>query len=185
MHGSVSGIDSRDICMYICTYVGVMLGMLVYAAGFWHVDFQYVGFWHAGFQLCEVLFATRMVLDFQPWRSCNGFRARRARAATTRGAKQWALDIFTLQLHTLQMMKSWAGPRNEARVRASGAVKSCSASLMVSVVDITVPHSQTHTTCKHMSGHTYTGSAQGMIWIYIPSNIKSVQFPLISLSSMI
>ena len=113
-------------------------------------------------------------------RACNGFRARRARASTTCGAKQWALDIFTLQLHTLQMMKSWAGPRNEARVRASGAVESCSASLMVSVVDITAPYSQTHTTCKHMSGHTYTCSAQGMIWIYIPSNSKSVQFPLIS-----
>jgi len=28
------------------------------------------------------------------------------------GAKQWALDIFTLQFHTLQMTKSWSRPGN-------------------------------------------------------------------------
>ena len=55
--------------------------------------------------------------------------------------------------------ESLAGPRNKARVQMSGAVRSCSASLTFSVVDITVPHSQTHTTRKHVSGHTYTCSA--------------------------
>ena len=147
-----------------------------------HVDFQYVGFWHAGFQLASWAFichkdgARFSNLKIYA-RACNAFRACRGRASTTCGAKQWALDILTLQLHKLQMMKSLAGPRNEARVWASGAIRSCSASLTVRVVDITVPHSWTHTTCKHMSGHIYTCTAQGMIWIHIPSNIKSVQLP--------
>jgi len=40
---------------------------------------------------------------------------------------QWALDIFTPQLHTLQTTKSWLGLGNEVRVRATGAVRAGSA----------------------------------------------------------
>ena len=54
---------------------------------------------------------------------CNAFRAFIAGTAATCRAEQRALNIFTLQLHTLQMMKSWEGPRNEARVWANMAVR--------------------------------------------------------------
>ena len=97
------------------------------------VDFRHVGFssmrvsgMHVSSWLLELLFVTRgFNLEDQYW---------------------WM---------SVQMVKSLAGPRNKARVQTSGAVRSCSASLTVSVVNITVPHSQTHTTFKHVSGHTY------------------------------
>jgi len=47
--------------------------------------------------------------------ACDAFSAYRAKAATCE-TEQWALNIITLQLHTLQTMKSWVGPKNEARV---------------------------------------------------------------------
>ena len=45
---------------------------------------------------------------------CDAFRACRSIAAAC-GAEQWVRNIFTPQLHTLQTMKSWAGPGNKAR----------------------------------------------------------------------
>ena len=76
---------------------------------------------------------------------CIAFRARRTRAATCE-AEQWVLDIFTLQLHTLQMTKArhalemmpgykWAEPSGFA------VLESYVWSPTVSVVDIS--HSQT------------------------------------------
>lgn len=45
-------------------------------------------------------------------RACNAFKAHRARAATC-GTEQWAFDNIrpTPQLYTLQITKSWVGPR--------------------------------------------------------------------------
>jgi len=45
---------------------------------------------------------------------CDAFRACISIAAAC-GAEQWVCNIFMPQLHTLQTMKSWAGPGNKAR----------------------------------------------------------------------
>jgi len=71
------------------------------------------------------------------------------------------------------MTKIWAGSRNEARVEPSELAvldqlhveSNSECSPTVSVVDISVPHSQIHTLTSTYSGHTYTYFTQGMMQI--------------------
>jgi len=90
------------------------------------------GYWACGFLACRFLAgrssfichedsAWFSTLKIDRW-ACNALWAFRPRGATC-GAEQLALDISTLQLHTLQTMKGCTGPGNVATVRASKTVR--------------------------------------------------------------
>ena len=100
-------------------------------------------------------------------RACNAFRSCRVRAAT-RGAKTVSTQhLYTTAPHTADNRKlggawKWGQGTNRA-VRACSDYSCYMWSWTVSVVDISVPHSKTHTTIYTLasawSGHTY---AQGV-----------------------
>jgi len=87
--------------------------------------------------------------------------------------KQWTLDTFTPQLHTLQTMKSWSGPGNEARVLASGAIRACSARAATCGVEQWTW--STHFTLTHyhfkvpVRPHLHMQCARGMMQTCIPA----------------
>jgi len=71
------------------------------------------------------------------------------------GAKQWALNIFTPELHTLQTMKSWSGPGMRI------GYERAELSRTVSVVDTF--HTQTHNYLQApVRPHLHTRDAWGM-----------------------
>lgn len=164
----------------VCTWWSC-LGILMNVTSFSHVGFRHVGFRHAAGRLSSEDGSRFATLKIDVW-ACDAFRACRAREATCR-SWTWAVNIFALHTtapHTANYKNLiWARPGNKASVWASGAVSACSAraastavhvwSQTVSVVNVSVPYSQTDTPTSMWSGHTYASGMQSMMQIHIPS----------------
>ena len=131
VRSSESVVYYHCVHMYICTWWWC-LGMLQEVPSMWVTGILVSG-WLLEFILHKdnVRFST---LKINGW-ECNAFRAFRAGAAATCGAEQWALNIFKLQLHTLQMMNSRVRPGNEARVWANMAVRTSRARAAIIVAE--------------------------------------------------
>jgi len=144
--------------------------------------FRYLGFWHACRFLagCLSFICNKVAWDYFQidQRAWNAFRDYRARAATC-GAEQRALDIFTLQLHALQMTKSWVG-RDYERADLSGL-----AVLKQLHVESNSYHSRhlsstltTHIICtlaSMRSGHTYAS----LMWPHSLPQRREGLYPLL------
>ena len=111
-----------------------------------------------------------------PWRSMNEGELSLGLAELEQlhcEVKQWTLNTFTPQLHTLQTMKSWSGPGNEARVLASGAIRACSARAATCGVEQRMW--STHFTLTHyhfkvpVRPHLHMQCARGMMQTCIPA----------------
>jgi len=92
------------------------------------------------------------------------------------GAEQWALNILTLQLHTLQTTKRWLGPGNEAWVWASIAVRAGSARAATCGVEqwawltrSTLSNSLSLHLQTPLRPHLHVARTQDMMWICNPS----------------
>ena len=118
---------------------------------------QVSSMWVSGMQVSGwllefyLLWGTRMMQIFfnlkNQWADVDAYRACRARTATC-GAEQWAVNIITPQLHTLQLTKGWAGLETRlgmSKWSSQGLHCSYLWSQTVSVVDIWGSHSQTDT----------------------------------------
>jgi len=142
------------------------------------------GFWHVRFWLALKFYLLWGTKAIQPWRSMDKGALPLGLEELGKphcGAKQWALDIFTTELCTLQMTKSWLWPGNEAKVWANRTIMACSAGTATCGVECWAFHTQTHYHKRApVRSHLHTRCARGMMQIHIPNTLHECMLHVVS-----